>query len=74
MTRGEVKDASALGYREAYNNLINLLFMQKRLDEVRTFLSQAEAQRSAINSGLKKTVLETAEKQEGCGPHQSLGS
>jgi tetratricopeptide (TPR) repeat protein len=49
-------------YREAYNNLINLLFLQKRLDEARAFLSQAEAHKAAISPGLKKAVLETSQK------------
>jgi len=49
-------------YGEAYNNLINLLFMEKRLDEARTFLSQAEAHEAAISPGLKKAVLEKAGK------------
>jgi len=49
-------------YGEAYNNLINLLFMEKRLDEARTFLSQAEAHEAAITPGLKKAVLEKAGK------------
>jgi tetratricopeptide (TPR) repeat protein len=47
---------------EAYNNLINLLFMEKRLDEARTYLSQAEAYEAVINPGLKKAVLEKAGK------------
>ncbi len=47
---------------EAYNNLINLLFMEKRLDEARNFLSQAEAHEAVIAPGLKKAVLEKAGK------------
>jgi tetratricopeptide (TPR) repeat protein len=50
------------GHSGAYNNLINLLFMQRRLDEARAFLSQAEAHKAAISPGLKKAVLETARK------------
>jgi tetratricopeptide (TPR) repeat protein len=50
------------GYGEAYNNLINLLFMQKRLDEARACLSQAEAHKASIHPGLKKAVLETGGK------------
>jgi len=49
-------------YGEAYNNLINLLFAQKRLDEARTCLSQAETHKAAINPGLKKAVLDSAAK------------
>lgn len=49
-------------YSEAYNNLINLLFMQKRLDEAGALLSQAEAHKAAINPGLKKAVLESAKE------------
>lgn len=49
-------------YGEAYNNLINLLFMQKRSDEARAFLSQAEAHKASIHPGLKKAVLEATGK------------
>jgi tetratricopeptide (TPR) repeat protein len=45
-------------YSEAYNNLINLMFMEKRLDEARSLLSQAEAHKASIQPGLKKAVLE----------------
>jgi tetratricopeptide (TPR) repeat protein len=48
------------GFGETYNNLINLLFMQKRLGEAREWLSQAEAHRAKIHPDLKKAVLETA--------------
>jgi tetratricopeptide (TPR) repeat protein len=47
---------------EAYNNLINLLFMEKRVDEARAFLSQAEAHKAKVHPGLKKAVLEAAGK------------
>jgi tetratricopeptide (TPR) repeat protein len=43
--------------REAYNNLINLLFIASRLDEARAFLSQAEAHKAQIHPELKKAVL-----------------
>jgi tetratricopeptide (TPR) repeat protein len=49
-------------YGEAYNNLINILFSQKRLDEARVFLSQADAHKASIHPGLKKAVLESAGK------------
>lgn len=49
-------------YGEAYNNLINLLYMEKRLDEARVFAVKAEANQAAINPGLKKAVLEKAGK------------
>jgi len=45
-------------YAEAYNNLINLLYIEKRLDEARSLLSQAEAHKASIQPGLKKAVLE----------------
>jgi tetratricopeptide (TPR) repeat protein len=46
----------------AYNNLINLLYMQKRLDEAQNLLIQAEAKQVAIVPGLKKAVLEALRK------------
>lgn len=49
-------------HAEAYNNLINILFTQKRLDEARAFLSQAEAHKASVHPGLKKAVLESAGK------------
>ncbi|MCX6572063.1 MAG: tetratricopeptide repeat protein [Candidatus Aminicenantes bacterium] len=49
-------------HSEAYNNLINLLFLEKRLDEARAFLSQAEAHKASIHPSLKKAVLEIARK------------
>jgi pentatricopeptide repeat protein len=52
------------GYGEAYNNLINLLFMQKRIDEARSLLSEAQAHKAPVQPGLKKAVLEAARKQE----------
>jgi tetratricopeptide (TPR) repeat protein len=44
-------------FREAYNNLINLMFMGGRLDEARTVLAQAEAHKAKIHPDLKKAVL-----------------
>jgi tetratricopeptide (TPR) repeat protein len=44
----------------AAGNLINLLYMQKRLDEARAVLARAEAAKIAIHPGLKKAVLEAA--------------
>ena len=43
--------------REAYNNLINLLYMDGRVDEARAFLSQAEAHKAQVHPELKKAVL-----------------
>lgn len=48
------------GFGETYNNLINLLFIQKRLDEARECLSQAEAHKARVHPDLKKAVLEMA--------------
>ncbi len=47
------------GCAEAYNNLINILFAAKRLDEARALLSQAEARQASIHPGLRKAVLES---------------
>jgi tetratricopeptide (TPR) repeat protein len=45
-------------FREAYNNLVNLLFMAGRLDEARAVLAQAEAHKAKVRPELKKAVLE----------------
>jgi len=45
-------------YGDAYNNLINILFMQKRLDEARALLARAEAHKASVHPGLKKAVLD----------------
>jgi tetratricopeptide (TPR) repeat protein len=49
-------------HANACNNLINLLYMQKRLEEARTLISQAEANQVAIVPGLKNAVLSTGGK------------
>jgi hypothetical protein len=43
-------------------NLINHLFVEKRLAEARFFPARAEAHKAAVNQGLKKAVLETEAK------------
>lgn len=45
-------------FGETYNNLINLLFMEKRLDEARALLVQAESRKAAVSPGLKQAVLD----------------
>ena len=45
-------------FGETYNNLINLLFMEKRLDEARALLAQAESRQAAVSAGLRKAVLD----------------
>jgi tetratricopeptide (TPR) repeat protein len=42
---------------EAYNNLINLLFMDGRLDEARETLARAAAHKARVHPELKKAVL-----------------
>ncbi|MCX6559929.1 MAG: tetratricopeptide repeat protein [Candidatus Aminicenantes bacterium] len=49
---------AAPGHSSAATNLINLLFMQKKLDKARTVLAQAEANKAQVPPGLKKAVLE----------------
>jgi tetratricopeptide (TPR) repeat protein len=49
-------------YGEPYNNLINLLFMERRLDEARALLAQAESHKAVVSPGLKKAVLEKSGK------------
>jgi len=49
-------------HANACNNLINLLYMQKRLAEARTLISQAEANQVAIVPGLKNAVLNNGGK------------
>jgi tetratricopeptide (TPR) repeat protein len=44
-------------FGETYNNLINLLYMDGRLDEARAVLAQAEAHKAKVHPGLKKAVL-----------------
>ena len=48
-------------FGETYNNLINLLYMDGRVDEARQVLTQAEAHKAKVHPGLKKAV-------EGHGP------
>jgi tetratricopeptide (TPR) repeat protein len=45
-------------FREAYNNLVNLLYTGGRIDEARAFLAQAEAHKAKVHPELKKAVLE----------------
>lgn len=45
-------------YGDPYNNLINVLFMEKRLEQARAFLAQAEAHKAAVHPGLKQAVLD----------------
>lgn len=49
-------------HANACNNLINLLYLQKRLEEARTLISQAEANQVAIVPGLKSAVLNNGGK------------
>jgi Tfp pilus assembly protein PilF len=49
-------------HANAYNNLINLLYLQKRLAEARTLISQAEANNVAIVPGLKNAVFNNGGK------------
>jgi tetratricopeptide (TPR) repeat protein len=49
---------AAPGHASAAGNLINLLFMQKKLDEARTVLAEAEGNKVQIHPGLRKAVLE----------------
>jgi pentatricopeptide repeat protein len=54
-------------FGETYNNLINLLYMEGRLDEARAVLAQAEAHKAKVQPGLKKAVLGHAARPE---PHE----
>jgi len=45
-------------HANAYNNLINLLYMARRFDEARAFLGRAEANKVKVHPGLKKAVLD----------------
>jgi len=49
-------------HANACNNLVNLLYLQKRLEEARTLISQAEANQVAIVPGLKNAVLNNGGK------------
>jgi tetratricopeptide (TPR) repeat protein len=49
-------------HRNAYNNLINLLYTEKRFQEAGAVLAQAESHKVEIQAGLRKTVLEAAGK------------
>jgi tetratricopeptide (TPR) repeat protein len=44
-------------FGETYNNLINLLYMDGRLDEARAVLTQAEGHKAKVHPELKKAVL-----------------
>lgn len=44
-------------HANAYNNLVNLLYVQKRFEEARALLAQAGANQVDILPGLKKAVL-----------------
>jgi len=46
----------------SYNNLINLLYTEKRYADARAFLDQAEAHEIHVQPGLKKAVLDAAKK------------
>ena len=45
-------------FRETYNNLVNLLFIGRRVDEARAVLAQAEEHKAKVHPQLKKAVLE----------------
>lgn len=49
-------------YGEAYNNLINILYSRKRLDEARDLVARADAHKAEIHPGLRKAVLESSGK------------
>jgi len=49
-------------HANACNNLINLLYLQKRLAEAQTLISRAEANHVAIVPGLKSAVLSNGRK------------
>lgn len=49
-------------YANAYNNLINLYYIQKRFTEAKSFLNQAEIHHVAVHPELKKAVNEAVEK------------
>jgi tetratricopeptide (TPR) repeat protein len=49
-------------HRNAYNNLINLLYTQKRFREAGEVLAQAESYKVEIQAGLRKAVLDAAGK------------
>jgi tetratricopeptide (TPR) repeat protein len=44
-------------FRDAYNNLINLLYVDGRVDEAREVLAQAEAHKAKVHPELKKAIL-----------------
>ena len=46
----------------AYNNLVNLLYAEKRFNEARNFLDRAEANKVHIIPGLRAAVLEATRK------------
>jgi len=50
------------GNASAYNNLINLLFVQKRLDQAEQLIGQAESNGVAVNPELKRAVLRAKAK------------
>jgi hypothetical protein len=57
---------------EGHVNLINHLFVEKRVAEARFFQARAEAHKAAVNHGLKKAVLETEAKEERRGASERL--
>jgi len=62
----QYRDALAAdpAHANATNNLISLLYGQKRYTEALALLDQAEAQRIPIQVGLKKAVQDAAKKHE----------
>jgi len=49
-------------HENATTNLINLLYIEKRIDEAKSVLAKAESNHVAVLPGLKKAVLEAAGK------------
>jgi tetratricopeptide (TPR) repeat protein len=60
----EAQYKSAIGtdskHAKAYNNLLNILYMEKRIADAREVLTLAEANKAAVHPGLKKAILEAA--------------
>jgi pentatricopeptide repeat protein len=50
--------ASDPAHANAYNNLINILYMVRRYDEARAVIDRAEANKVKVHPGLKKAVLD----------------
>jgi tetratricopeptide (TPR) repeat protein len=45
-------------HAKAYNNLLNILYMEKRIADAREVLTLAEANKAAVHPGLKKAILD----------------